>query len=493
LITITRRLALKLRTVFRRAFGTRGPGPTLAFIAGPEGLTVKARQGDVAVEFHGDAPGNAGPAECLWLPFAFLTDCAAKTDEPVEIETTMANQVVARWLDRNVPKNIPYDADPPQGFDKVPVFPESLADNPPELLQALRDAADTTDPASARFALGCVQLRASGTLAATDGRQVFIQSGFQFPWDTDLLIPSSKVFDSAELPHSEPVRIGNSGDWVAIGLGPWTIYLAVNKDGRFPDVDRHLPQAETATARCRFSADDAAFLGDTLPRLPGDSAEHCPVTFGLNGSIAVWAKSAELSQVTEVVLGGSEWSGEPIRINTDRKYLKRAMKLGFREIFLFGSDAPVFCRDERRRYGWALLESKSAIAPTTNTILIESPRPGTEAPAALPTQSRRTSIVQKDVGEESSAAAVRPAKKNRRTKADGELPANGHTLHPISHREGPRHLGSLIEQAVATRESLRDALTKTNDLVKRLKRQRQLSRSVESTLASLRQLQTLEV
>jgi hypothetical protein len=51
----------------------------------------------------------------------------------------------------------------------------------------------------------------------------------------------------------------------------------------------------------------------------------------------------------------------------------------------------------------------------------------------------------------------------------------------------------LINQAETVWLSLRDALSKTNELIKGLKSQRRLSRNVESTLASLRQLQTLEV
>ena len=74
-ISITRRQALQLRAVMRRAFGNRGPGPALGFIADAEGLRVKARFADAAVEYR--APGER-PAETLWLPFPFLADCEGK-------------------------------------------------------------------------------------------------------------------------------------------------------------------------------------------------------------------------------------------------------------------------------------------------------------------------------------------------------------------------------------------------------------------------------
>ena len=52
---------------------------------------------------------------------------------------------------------------------------------------------------------------------------------------------------------------------------------------------------------------------------------------------------------------------------------------------------------------------------------------------------------------------------------------------------------SPIEQAEALRDSLKDALDKTRALMRVLKAQRKASRVVESTLASLRQLQTVDL
>ena len=52
---------------------------------------------------------------------------------------------------------------------------------------------------------------------------------------------------------------------------------------------------------------------------------------------------------------------------------------------------------------------------------------------------------------------------------------------------------SPIEQAEALRDSLKDALGKTRDLIRSLKAQKKTSRIVESTLASLRQLQAVDL
>ena len=68
-------------------------------------------------------------------------------------------------------------------------LPEQLTENPPRLLTALHDAMLTTDPDPVRFATDHIQVRGkSGTVVATDGRQMLIQDGFEFPWDDDILL-----------------------------------------------------------------------------------------------------------------------------------------------------------------------------------------------------------------------------------------------------------------------------------------------------------------
>ena len=51
----------------------------------------------------------------------------------------------------------------------------------------------------------------------------------------------------------------------------------------------------------------------------------------------------------------------------------------------------------------------------------------------------------------------------------------------------------LIEQAETLKASLRDSVTKVNELVAGLKRHRKHTKLVASTLASLKQLQSLDV
>ena len=180
-MTITRRLVGQLRTVFRQALNlsSRGPAPAISFAAGPDGMRARATSGDAAIEYH--VPGDH-PVEQIAVPFEMLSDCEARKDDPVQLEVRDQNRVTARWRDGGVPQMVQYDTAEPVDAAEFPRLPEQLAENPPEICAALRDAADTTDPDSSRYALGCIQLQgASGRLVATDGRQLLVQTGFQLP------------------------------------------------------------------------------------------------------------------------------------------------------------------------------------------------------------------------------------------------------------------------------------------------------------------------
>ncbi len=272
-LSFTRRLAAQLRPVLRRAqTNRRGPSPAVGFTGGKEGLIVKADCGDAIIEYR--MPGTFHE-ETLWLPFDLLTDCEGKKDDPVELEASGEHQVTARWQDRKGPQLISYDALTPVGAVKFPARPTDLTANPTRLLQAMADASEIADPDNTRYALGNLQLSGSrGEIAATDGCQLLIQKGFAFPWPDDLLVPRAKFLASPELSGIEPVVVGKNSNHVAIGVGPWTFYLRVDTDGRFPKVAQSIPNPNTAKARCRLSADDTRFLAETLPKLPCDDEDN---------------------------------------------------------------------------------------------------------------------------------------------------------------------------------------------------------------------------
>lgn len=480
MISITRRVAVTLKSVFRVALNlsTRGPHPLVLIEASEAGYRIRCRTAEATAEFRTtDEPLN----ERLTVPFVLLADCGTNNDQPLALEQT-TDGIFARWLDAAVPQVRRFDSIDLPG-EAWPKLPELFAENSAQLFSALSDACQVTDPNSARYALGCVQLTGDGRVVATDGRQALVLSGYHFPWEGEILVPASKLFGYKHLPPSEGVQIGKNDDWLTLHIGNWTFQFKV-QEGRFPRVDDMLQPTESAVASVEIAPKDREFLRENLWLLPGDKDFNSPCTFDLNGKVAVRAKASDADAITELVLNGSTRTGEAIRFSSNRRYIERAIQLGFDRIHLSSASSPAYCSDEKRHYLWALLEPKDALKPTPNAVQIESP-------AAQPNSHNRIShhlTRQKMTTSRKSNQHASACDTASSTSADRPLPVE--TTPAVEERAHGET--SAIDQAVALRDSLRGITGEVGELVRALKREKRQHRAVRSTLLSLRQLQAID-
>jgi hypothetical protein len=445
---------------------SRGPFPPVTFRADGGGLTIAAKSHDAAIEFH--QPGGF-TEEQFAVPFDVLKRCEGGKADAVTLER-IDQRVTVQWSGGGIPQVIQADAETTD--DDFLAVPSELRPNDARLVCALRDAAATTDNDATRYALNCLQLQGErGKIAATDGHQLLVQGGFDFPWDDDVLIPARKVFASRELHTDQPVEVGKSDDWVCVRIGQWALQFQIEKESRFPRVEDHIPDANSAATTLRLSDADAMFLAKAVKRLPGSDDYNSPVTVDLNGTVAIRAKSEGQSVPTELILTNSSRSGEAIRFNTNREFLARAMKLGFRDVHLTGPEAPEFCCDRNRQYLWMLLGKDGAIESSPEAIRIESPHVDDVSDSPKPNSKRK-----------------RPTMSQSKTNRNGQTRRNG----TDTGSDGQAGVESLIEQAEAVKTSLRETLTNTSELIASLKKHRKQSRLVRSTLASLRQLQSID-
>jgi hypothetical protein len=146
---------------------------------------------------------------------------------------------------------------------------------------------------------------------------------------------------------------------------------------------------------------------------------HCdhdePITLDLNGRVLVRSRESAESRPTEVELVSSRLTGDPVTLNTNRRYVERAVKLGFREAFIYGADSPMLCRDEHRRFLWALLDPKSAIPGGDDPIRIESSSPTTSASTTQPQQEPSMSTSETKPATTRPAQATKPGNRTKRT------------------------------------------------------------------------------
>ncbi len=163
-------------------------------------------------------------------------------------------------------------------------------------------------------------------MAATDGRHLIVQTGFDFPWDEDLLLPASPLFRGKDLAGENTVQIGRSGKWLTLQTGPWRFHLALFEDGRFPRTDDVVASLKSSETHVRVSPEDASFLAEAISRLPcPPDDEDRPITIDLGEQAVIRARNGS-DPPTELVLSSSTVVGKPVPMVSNRHYLALTTK-----------------------------------------------------------------------------------------------------------------------------------------------------------------------
>jgi hypothetical protein len=494
LLTISRQLAKQIRSVIRRALqiSPSQTGQIVWLISDDTGLRIRAQNHHGIVEFH--QPGSAA-ADTVPISLEALAMCeGTRADETVSIERRPDGHIILRWDDRGVAQQFSFDAknlnpDPP------PLLPASWGSNPPSLLGALDIAMRMTATNPTRNAIDCVQLRpVEGRIAATDSRQMLVQTGFSFPWQHDVLVQRSPAFRCRELASDQPVEVGVTDKHFVVRSGAWTVWLALEKHGRFPEIGQVIPAVDSAKTRLRLTDSDVEYLLNVIPRLPQEQPDNPRVTLDLNGRIALLARGAEPSPVTQVILSNSTRQGEEARLDTDREFLARAAELGFREFELREPDSPIVCRDERRTYLWTPIIEVPAIVVGPDAVRLESPisanathRPTRHLP---PPRRPHSSNQERTTSRMSHNRIAATLSGSPPPSSNGSVSAS---VEPTEAGDQSTSFVSVLREAEAVKTSLRAAHSQVSRLIVALKRHRRQTKLMQTTLASLRQLQSLEV
>ena len=474
MIELPRALARQFRAVLRRCLATqeaRGAWPLVLCQTDKDGLILQARVGDLAVRLH--QPGE-GPADAIAFRATLLAEFEGNTPHPVTLEGVAFGKGQARWEEGEVARTLDFETVTPDSVPAFPALPDKFTELPDSFLVAFQEACVSAARESVRFGIVRIQLRGrKGAVVGTDGRQLLIWSGFALPWKEDILIPRLPVFGYRDTPMTGPVAIGRTDRDVVLQVGSWTFALVIDSTSRYPQVDRVVPQETGVTSRLQLHPADAALLQQALPRMPGREDDHAPVTLELGPTVAVRAR-ADDGPASELLLSRSIASGRPVRLCTDRTYLRRMAQLGFNELHVNDPTQPLCCRQGERLYVWVPLSPDAAISPEAPTARVRPPSPEVDAASSKPQDDPQPEL-------------TRPPERRR---AMGNSPSNGHA--PRDERpegQSPGAFADLLSEAEALRAVLHDALGRVNRLFATLKQQRRQARAVEAAMATIRQLQ----
>ena len=363
----------------------------------------------------------------------------------------------ARWTRHGLPQTLPCAAILPGKQHHVPALPDDWHPVPATLLTALHECGRTAARDAARFALHRVQVRGrAGQVVGTDGRTALLWSGFRFPFAEDLLVPAVPAFGCRELAGGD-VRLGRTASHLVVEVGPWTVWLPVDKTGRYPDVAGVVPRPGGGTV-AGIDERDAAVLLDALPGLPGAGDEDRPVTLDLDGWVAVRARDAESGAVKEVVLTRSPAAGPPARAAIDRKALTRALGLGCHTVRLADDGKPVAFEGDHRTFVTVALDPSLTVAPDPSAARVTTCDRVSPSP---PTTERST--------------PVKPHETNGRPPAGKPAPPPAEQPDPLA-------------EAEALRAALADAAHRAARLVALLRGRKREQRALSQVYSSLKSL-----
>jgi hypothetical protein len=383
--------------VFRRIL----PKPFLARAATPisvsssrDGIRLQLVHCDICVEFH-----HPSPSEKLEfaIPISALVDCEGRGAGVVRLQPIKNVKVELHWEQAGAPCVREY-AVPDTRHSPFPAWPSRDTANDPSLLAALDEAMQIPTGSIGRLSLSRIQLRGKeGDIVATDGRQLLVQGGFQFPWNESLLVSRTPVFAAKELPKGEVVRVARTKTHVLIRIGAWTIALCIDPATSFPKVDSVIPRESDVKTRWHIAETEAPVLAKMLDKLPAAKEEYAPVTIDLARTPAIRARAEDEKRCTDLAVPSSQLEGKTTRLATDRRYLQKAMELGFCSILITSSDKPIMCKDDKRLYVWVPIDSKSALPPQANPIRLTLPGQADDACTSSPQPVRRRSVGRESV------------------------------------------------------------------------------------------------
>ena len=359
--TLPRASARAFRTLLRKCLPgrSRSPVPSVLFQAQGDTLTLLADTGEVILRLT--AP-NASAEGSFLLPATVLEEVEGNADD-VEFVPKAKAKALARWSDRGVPKEIAIPLLPPKQAPSLPALPEVWGEASAALLAALYEAGRSAGREPGRYATQRIQVRGvQGQILSTDCHQALIQGGFTFPFPETLHLPAVPVFAAKEL-AGLPVRIGRSETHFVVEVGPWTIWLTIDRLARFPEIEAAVPKAKGATV-ITFSETDAAFLLDRLPQFPGHDEDSAPITLDIDGrQVAVRGRAKRNDTPAEVILRGSTTTGPPVRLALDRRFLIRALSIGFRRLRLSERANAFAAIADDRIYLAAVLDPSACVGP----------------------------------------------------------------------------------------------------------------------------------
>jgi DNA polymerase III sliding clamp (beta) subunit (PCNA family) len=455
MIVISRAMARQFRTVAKKCKRRALESDSDLVIKQGKGkltFTTKYSEAAIQVEFTALSDNEAE----LVMPMNVLDRILQLKTDHIELHCPKNMKGQARWVESGIPCSFSVLFQAPNEQHSPLERPTETTPVPARFLKGLNECGRSAAKQDSRFALTRIQVRGKqGQIIGTDSYTGLFCHGFALPFAEDILLPAIPVFGMSDL-QSQEVTVGKTARHFVVSAGPWTIWLSIITEGKYPDLNSLIPRQSETLAK--IDAQDASALLNVLEHLPGMNEDDRPVTLDFDERIKVRACDSESGETKEIILAQSPVEGPPVCVAVNRDHLARALTLGCHSLRGPASpDKPLISDGEGMTFIASTLKPELIVPPSNEaTATSKVPVPQSTLP------QRRTEMRQTDQNGRNS---------NGRT----ESPPTVDTADPLI----------IVEEL---RSALADATTKANKLATILKSGRKEKKVLANVFAGLKQL-----
>lgn len=382
------------------------------------------------------------------------------------VEFNVSNgSATVTWENNGIPQQKAIDV-VDRDMNSLPALPTRLEEITPRILDAIVSGSRCVDPENTRYSLGSLCLRAqTSQVISTDGRQAFIQDGYVFPWEDDVLCPVSKIFASKELRESiRSVKIGTDKEYLVFEVDNVLFWLKT-VDGKYPRLDQFHRNIGHFTWLNLDNA-EAAFVAGRLDHLPGAKDNFSPVYLELDENIAVRGHDIVQETAVEIRMPKSRVEGKGTSASLNRKFLKNAIELGARRIGIDPDErSPLVCYGEQMMFVIMPLDGEEPKAKSVTMLQTDN------TPVVMPTVAPKElePLIESPPETKPKASRTRPMD----TQAIDNVPLESH-----GDRAKPGSRSEALAEAEELYGILKDAANRAKNLVRQIKGTRQHEREL---------------
>jgi DNA polymerase III sliding clamp (beta) subunit (PCNA family) len=442
----------------------------------------------VAVRMEQPAEGN--PLTIL-VPLEHLQTCTKNCgkNDSIQIHPLAANNVViktpvgASWAETRC-ASVPVDE-----FPALPKFEGEIVPIPDAVRSSLHEAMECASQDETRMLLNGAYIDVSKKdchcVVATDGRHLYSSNSFTLPMKTSVIVPNHRFIAWSEFSKDGEWRLKvgvNAEDkdvhHLQLSSRRWRL-ITRQIEGNFPNWRQVIPDSKEMLTTVEFENVESVI--QAIQRMPDHDQTHHTIGLAVEqeGLLLMGKANKDDAEWFSVPIANVKISGKPMRVNTNRQQVIKALQFGLNRMEMLDCMSPLKFVNAGRQM---------VIMP----VRMEGPeQTAATKPAALSDGNAAAETENAEIPQPPASTNAAPPESSEPTP---EPVSNGAATHSPS-------AGTVIDEVLADIDSLKESLGENLSTLKGLgsklkamqRGNKANERELQSVRATLRSLQSVRI